>query len=175
MGLSTQEPSGVGATLGASISETQGKPMRAGSIIRQLPTRTATGAFILNSGLSKWRADDETAKHVHEMARDAYPFLDKIDPRPFTKALGALEMAIGGTLLAPFVPEGLAGTALVGFSGGLLGLYLRLPGMREPGGIRPTQRGTPLAKDSWMLGIGTSLLLESLGNRLRRRARARAA
>jgi hypothetical protein len=143
--------------------------MRGGSIVRQFPTRVATGAFILNSGLSKLRADDETAKHIHEMARDAYPFLDGIDAQPFTRALGVTEVGVGGILLLPIFSEGLAGAVLVAFSGGLLGLYARLPGMREGDSLRPTQRGTPLAKDSWMFAIGTSLILEGVGNRLRAR------
>jgi hypothetical protein len=143
--------------------------MRGGSIVRQFPTRVATGAFILNSGWSKLHADDETAKHIHEMARDAYPFLDRLDAAPFTRALGVVEVGVGGILLLPFFGEGLAGAALVAFSGGLLGMYVRLPGMREDNSLRPTQRGIPLAKDSWMLGIGASLLLEGVGNRLRSR------
>jgi len=147
--------------------------MRGGSIVRQFPTRVATGAFIVNSGLSKLRADDETAKHIHEMARDAYPFLDHVDATPFTKALGVVEVGVGGMLLLPIFAEGLAGAALVAFSGGLLGMYVRLPGMREANSLRPTQRGTPLAKDSWMLGIGASLILEGLGNRLRGRRQRR--
>ncbi len=71
----------------------------------------------------------------------------------------------GSALLLPVVPPGLAGLILTGFSGGLLGLYLRIPGMRQEGSLRPTQQGTALAKDIWLLGIGVSLLLSDLTER----------
>jgi hypothetical protein len=59
----------------------------------------------------------------------------------------------------------LAGGALAGFAGGLLGLYLKTPGLREEGSLKPTQAGTAIAKDVWMLGIGAGLVLESLSSR----------
>lgn len=121
---------------------------------RDVAPRLAIGAFILNSGLMKLRADRATAEGVHGMARTAYPFLERIPAERFTRLLACSELAVGGALLTPFVPTRLAGLALTGFAGGLVGMYLRLPGMREPGSLRPTQDGTPLAKDSWMLGIG---------------------
>ncbi|MEU0836519.1 hypothetical protein [Streptomyces sp. NPDC005969] len=125
---------------------------------RDVAPRIATGAFILNSGLGKLKADKETAAGVHGTACLAYPFLKKLDAQRFTRLLAWSEIAVGGTLLAPFVPTPLAGLALTGFSGGLVGLYLRIPGMREPGSLRPTQNGIPLAKDSWMLGMGIGFL-----------------
>ncbi|MFE7327779.1 hypothetical protein ACFU8W_22815 [Streptomyces sp. NPDC057565] len=125
---------------------------------RDVAPRLATGAFILNSGLSKLKADEGTAAGVHGMACVAYPFLKKLDAQRFTRLLAWSEIAVGGVLLAPFVPTPLAGLALTGFSGGLVGLYLRVPGLREPGGLRPTQNGVPMAKDSWMLGIGIGFL-----------------
>ncbi|MGW1089459.1 hypothetical protein ACWD4L_24835 [Streptomyces sp. NPDC002596] len=125
---------------------------------RDVAPRLATGAFILNSGLSKLKADEETAAGVHGMACVAYPFLKKLDAQRFTRLLAWSEIAVGGTLLAPFVPTPLAGLALTGFSGGLVGLYLRVPGLREPGSLRPTQNGVAMAKDSWMLGIGIGFL-----------------
>jgi hypothetical protein len=125
---------------------------------RDVAPRLATGAFILNSGLGKLRADQATAEMLHGMACTAYPFLQKIEPERFTRLLGCAEVAVGGSLLAPFVPTRLAGLALTGFSSGLVGLYLRVPGMRESGSLRPTQDGTALAKDTWMLGIGLGFL-----------------
>ncbi|MCX5107560.1 hypothetical protein OOK13_03265 [Streptomyces sp. NBC_00378] len=125
---------------------------------RDVPPRLATGAFILNSGLGMLKADAETAEGLHGMACVAYPFLKKIEPERFTRLLAWSEIAVGGTLLAPFVPTRLAGLALAGFSGGLVGLYLRVPGLREPGSLRPTQNGIPMAKDFWMLGIGLGFL-----------------
>jgi hypothetical protein len=146
----------------------------------QLPTRIATGAFLLNSGWSKWDAAEERAKQLHGVARDAYPVFDNVDSTLFTKALSAGEMALGGALLLPIVPEWLAGAGLTAFSAGLLGLYARLPGMHRPGSIRPTEDGLALAKDSWMLAIGLSLLAgavtkapATMGKRRRKRQKAK--
>ncbi|MCR8578310.1 hypothetical protein [Streptomyces sp. Isolate_219] len=125
---------------------------------RDLAPRLAVGAFILDSGLTLLRADRATAEGVHSMACVGYPFLTKIRAEQFTRLLACSELAVGGALLAPLVPTRLAGLALTGFSGGLVGLYLRTPGMRQPGSLRPTQEGTPLAKDIWMLGIGLGFL-----------------
>lgn len=125
-----------------------------------LPVRAVTGAFILNSGINKLKSDDEELhKGVHGMASTAYPQFAGIEPKTFVKALGAAEVALGGTLLAPFISPGLAGAGLTAFSAGLLGLYFRIPGMTEDG-VRPSQQGTALAKDSWLLAIGVALMLD---------------
>ncbi|WP_371944262.1 MauE/DoxX family redox-associated membrane protein [Actinomadura chokoriensis] len=127
-----------------------------------MPVRLAVGAFVLNSGLSKLQALDESAEQTHGMAKTAYPFLGSQDARTFTRTLGTTEIALGAALLAPFVPSLVAGAALTAFSAGLTGLYLRLPGMRQEGGIRPTQQGTALAKDTWLVGAGLTLVLDEL-------------
>ncbi|MFH8683330.1 hypothetical protein [Streptomyces lydicus] len=136
---------------------------------RDVAPRLVTGAFILNSGLEMLRADEATAETVHGMATAAYPFLRQLPAERFTRLLACSEVAVGGALLAPFVPTRLAGLALTGFSGGLVGLYLRLPGMRRSGSLRPTPEGMALAKDAWMLGIGLGFLTAPC----RRRAAAR--
>jgi uncharacterized membrane protein YphA (DoxX/SURF4 family) len=128
---------------------------------RHLPTRVATGAFILHSGLEKWNGDEEQAAGVHGMAGGAYPFIKGVPPKRFLKLLSASEIAVGSLLLAPFVPAALAGAALTAFSGGLLGLYLRTPALHKPGSIWPTQNGVGVSKDVWMLGIGLGLLAEA--------------
>jgi uncharacterized membrane protein YphA (DoxX/SURF4 family) len=120
--------------------------------------RITTGAFILHSGLGKWNGAPETAEGTHGMASTAYPVLKKLPPARFLKLLAAAEIAIGAALLTPLVPDRLAGAALTGFSGGLLGLYARVPGLRREGSVWPTQNGTAIAKDVWMLGIGLDLL-----------------
>lgn len=125
-----------------------------------VPVRLATGAFILNSGLAKLQADDEEMhKGIHGMASTAYPQFANMDPKTFTRVLGVAETALGATLLAPFIGPRLAGAGLTAFSGGLMGMYFKVPGMTEDG-IRPTQRGAALAKDSWLLAIGTALILD---------------
>ena len=59
-------------------------------------------------------------------------------------------------------PAALAGAGLTAFSSGLLGLYVRTPGMRKKGSPFPTQQGITLAKDVWLVGIGLGLILDGL-------------
>jgi uncharacterized membrane protein YphA (DoxX/SURF4 family) len=132
---------------------------------RHVPSRVATGIFILNSGTEKWKGDEEAAQTYHGMAATAFPFLKGIPPRRFLRLLSISELAVGSVLVAPFVPTAVAGAVLTGFSSGLVGLYLRYPGMRKPHSIFPTQSGVPLFKDLWLLGIGTSLLTDAIEHR----------
>lgn len=134
-----------------------------------LPLRLATGAFILSSGLDKCGADEETAQGLHDTAVGTYPFLSKVDPVMFTKCLSTWEITLGSALLLPVVPSRAAGAGLSAFAGALLGMYLRAPGMRRPGSLRPTPDGIGMAKDSWLLGAGLTLLLDRGGRRERRR------
>jgi uncharacterized membrane protein YphA (DoxX/SURF4 family) len=128
--------------------------------IRHIPTRLSTGAYILHAGLEKWNGDEERAKAVHGTACGAYPFLRKVPPTTFLKALAAAEVGTGAALLAPFVPNKVAGTALTAFAGSLITLYLRTPALHKPGSVWPTQAGTGVSKDIWMLGIGLGLLAD---------------
>jgi uncharacterized membrane protein YphA (DoxX/SURF4 family) len=138
--------------------------MRLSVKARHLPPRIAAGAFILNSGIGKWSADDETAAQLHGFATGTYPFLAKLKPRDFARLLAASEIALGAALLVPVVPAAVAGAGLAAFSGGLLGLYVRTPGMRKDGTPLPSQQGIPLAKDVWMLGIGLGLVIDDLSS-----------
>ena len=132
----------------------------------EIAPRIATGAFILNSGLGKRNADEGTAAGLHGFAASTYPFLKDVPPATFAKALATTEIAIGAALLTPFVPAAVAGALLTGFSAGLLGLYLRTPGMTKPGlSVAPTQEGLAVSKDVWMLGIGIGLLTRGLVER----------
>lgn len=139
--------------------------MRVMTRAHQIPLRVAAGAFCLNSGLGKHEAEEPVAAGVHGMAAGTYPFLAGHDPQRFTRLLAKAEIALGAALLIPVVPSLAAGAALTAFAGGLVGLYLRTPGMREEGSLRPTQAGIGLAKDVWLLGIGLSLVLEEIGDR----------
>jgi uncharacterized membrane protein YphA (DoxX/SURF4 family) len=139
------------------------------SLLRQLPIRIAAGAFVLNSGLGKLSADQSAAEQLHGFATTTYPFLGKLEPRRFTQLLAAGEVASGAALVIPFVPAAFAGACLTAFSAGLLGLYLGTPGMRKEGSIRPTEQGTALAKDVWLLGIGLALVVDGLTARGERR------
>ena len=127
-----------------------------------LPQRVATGAFILNSGIGKLRADEEAAAQLHGFAAGAYPFLARLKPADFVRLLAVSEITLGAALLLPVVPAAVAGAGLAAFSGGLLGLYARTPGMRKEGSPFPTQEGITLAKDVWMAGIGVSLLVDGI-------------
>src|SRR4051794_4040783 len=130
--------------------------------IRRAPLRIVTGAYILNSGVGKLGADDDAAKQLHGFATGTYPFLGKVQPKVYAKALGAGEIAVGGALLLPIVSPVVAGALLAGFSGALLNVYWNTPGMHEEGNPRPTVQGSPLAKDVWMFGIGTALMADAV-------------
>jgi hypothetical protein len=99
---------------------------------------------------------------VHGFAAGTYPFLTSVPPQQFVQGLATAEIVLGAALLTPFVPTFVAGAALTAFSGGLLGLYLRTPGMRKPGSLAPTEQGLTIAKDSWLVGIGIGLMTRGL-------------
>ncbi len=126
-----------------------------------IPLRLTTGAFILNSGISKLNADADTAQGIHGMATTAYPMFKPMKPKDFTELLAYGEIALGATLLLPKVPSGVAGTALAGFGAALLGVYWQVPGMRQENSVRPTPDGLALAKDSWLVAAGMTLTLQS--------------
>jgi hypothetical protein len=128
-----------------------------------VPVRLATGAIILDQGLLKLGADEDTAKWLHGQAAHAFPQVEDMDPREFVQLLSAAEISLGAALLGiGFVPSSLAGLGLSIFGGSLTRLYLKAPGTRREGSIAPSQQGVGLAKDSWMLAIGTALVLDAL-------------
>ena len=83
----------------------------------------------------------------------------------FARLLAVGEITLGAALLLPVVPAAVAGPGLAAFSGCLLGLYARTPGMRKEGSLFPTQQGIPLAKDAWMMSIGLALVIDDLSDR----------
>lgn len=135
--------------------------------LRNLPPRLTTGGYIFHSGLEKWKAGPDQADGLHGMAAGAFPALDKVSPPTFVKALAVAEMATGALLLAPMVSPVKSGAVLTAFSSGLLTMYARTPGMRQPGTIWPTPDGIGLAKDVWMFGIGAGLVLGGLTDDVR--------
>lgn len=130
--------------------------------LTHMPLRVATGAFILNSGLTKLQADDEAAAGIHGFATTAYPTFKSMNPTTFARVLGAGEIALGGALLVPMVPSVVAGAGLAGFGVGLMGLYAKTPGLRQENSIRPTEQGIPIAKDVWLVGAGTTMTLQGI-------------
>jgi hypothetical protein len=138
-----------------------------------VPLRVATGAFILNAGIGKLGADAETAQALHGTAANAYPGLvADMKPATFTRVLAWTEIAVGATLLAPTVSSTVAGAALTGFGGSLVGMYLKTPSMTLADGIRPSQQGTPVAKDFWLVGAGLTLLMQGLAGSAKSEAKA---
>jgi uncharacterized membrane protein YphA (DoxX/SURF4 family) len=133
--------------------------------LRNLPSRLATGAYILHTGWAKWHGSEEQAAGVHGMASGAFPVFKPMKSTDFLKWLSVGEMAVGAALLAPVVPPAVAGVALTGFSAALLTMYLRTDGMHKPGSIWPTPQGTAVSKDVWMLGIGLGLVVDGLRSR----------
>jgi hypothetical protein len=137
-----------------------------------VPVRLATGAIIVDQGLQKLAADEDTAKWLHGQASLAFPQFADMDPKDFLQLLSASEIALGAALLGiGFVPSSLAGLGLSLYGGSLARLYLTAPGTRREGSIAPSRQGIGLAKDSWMLAIGVALVLDSLfGRRTRRKS-----
>ena len=120
--------------------------------------RVPTGLFILNSGAGKLGADEGTAEFLHGMAQTGIPALKDVDPKTCAKFVAYSETGIGAALLAPFVSNRLAGAALTTFGAGLLTMYFGNDAMTEDDGIRPSQEGLSLSKDSWLAAIGTALM-----------------
>lgn len=120
--------------------------------------RVPTGLFILNSGVGKIGADEGTAEFLHGMAVTGIPALKDVDKETFAKFVAYSETGIGAALLAPFVSNRLAGAALATFGAGLLTMYFSNDAMTEDDGIRPSQEGLPLSKDSWLVSIGAALM-----------------
>lgn len=136
--------------------------------LSHLPLRLSTGMFLVNSGMSKLSLPEEDSKHLHELAGEGLPVVSQVSPALFGRALAIGEVALGGALLVPLVPAGIAGAALGAFSGGLLWLYAKTPGMHQEGSLRPTPQGLTMAKDVWMAGIAASLVMDDVGRRLGR-------
>ncbi len=131
--------------------------------LTQIPLRLTTGAFILNSGIGKLGADEGTAQFLHGAAASTYPSLFKdMEPKKFARMLALSEIGLGAALLAPMVPATVAGAALTGFGGSLIGMYLKTPSMTLDDGVRPSQEGTAVAKDVWLVGAGLTLLSQGI-------------
>lgn len=133
--------------------------------LRNIPTRLATGGYILHSGLEIWGGGEDQAKAIHPMAAGAFPFLAKVPPATFLKAVSAAEIGVGAALLTPFLPNRVAGAVLSAFAAALVTMYLRTPSLHKPGSVWPTQAGIVISKDVWMLGIGLGLLADDACDR----------
>ena len=54
--------------------------------LSEIAPRISAGAFILNSGLGKRGADEQTAAGLHGFAAGTYPFLKNLQPQPVRPA-----------------------------------------------------------------------------------------
>ncbi|MDN5605020.1 MAG: hypothetical protein L0G59_06330 [Kocuria sp.] len=133
--------------------------------LSNLALRAIPGAFILNSGYGKLNLDEQTAGQLQSMAANAFPAVKDLDAETFGKALAYSEFVVGGALVIPVVPSRVAGLALGAFAGGLLTMYFKTDEMTEEDGIRPSQAGTAVAKDSWIAAIALALILQSKGKK----------
>ncbi|MGO1177506.1 MAG: hypothetical protein ACTMKZ_15125 [Brevibacterium aurantiacum] len=120
--------------------------------------RAVPGAFILNSGIGKLGLDEESAAGLQQMAANGVPFVEEMTPAQFGKFLSYGEIAVGAALLLPFVPTRIAGAALTTFSAGLVANYFSIDSMTQDDGIRPSEDGTAVAKDTWLAAIGLALM-----------------
>lgn len=120
--------------------------------------RAVPGAFILNSGIGKLGLDEESSAGLQQMAASGVPMVEEMTPAQFGKFLSYGEIAVGAALLLPFVPTRLAGAALTTFSAGLVANYFSIDSMTQDDGIRPSEDGTAVAKDTWLAAIGLALM-----------------
>ncbi|PWH07864.1 hypothetical protein DEO23_04465 [Brachybacterium endophyticum] len=136
--------------------------------------RAVPGAFILNSGIGKLGLPEEAAAGLQQMAAKGVPALGELSPKQFGWFLSLGEIAVGSSLLLPIVPTRVAGLALGAFSGSMFSMYLRTPELTAEDGIRPSEAGTPIAKDSWLVAIAIALLVSGSGSKKVKRVRAKA-
>ena len=54
----------------------------------------AAAAIILDSGIGKLSADEETAERLHGFASGTYPFLKKLKPAQFVRMLAVSEIGL---------------------------------------------------------------------------------
>lgn len=126
------------------------------------PLRLAYGLFFLHTATAKLALDEKGTKGLHGFAAAAYPQLRAVSPTTFVRGMIAAESTIAASLLVPVVPAAVGGAGLAAFGTGLLGTYVRIPGMRRPGSIRPTEPGLGLAKDVWMVAAGVAVLTDRI-------------
>ena len=140
-----------------------------------VPLRLAAGAFLLDQGMSKLGLDDEQVKQLQGSMAGVFPQLADMDSRDFAQLVTVSELGLGGALLGMgVVPSGVAGLGLAGFGAAMLRLSLQAPAAGQEQRPRSTPQAVAAAKDTWLLAIGSALVLDALfGPRRRRRGRRR--
>ena len=125
------------------------------AILRGVP-----GAFLLQSGYGKLGMDAESAEGLKQFASTGVPQFADWDSQTFATFIAGTELALGTALLTPLVSKRLAGAGLLAFSAGLLSMYFRNSDMTQEDGIRPSEQGMTLSKDSFLAAIGAALVLQ---------------
>ncbi|MDY6049112.1 MAG: hypothetical protein SPI77_00825 [Corynebacterium sp.] len=128
------------------------------SLFTSAALRMIPGAFILNSGLGKLKADPETSAGLQQFAATGIKQVEKLPSDKFAKIIGSSEVALATTLLALPIPNIIAGAGLTAFGAGLLTMYFGNENNTESDGIRPSHDGLLLAKDSWLVALGLGLV-----------------
>jgi hypothetical protein len=136
------------------------------------PIRIIFGLFFAHVALSHNELDEKGAKGLRGFAATAFPFVKKLEPNQFKQAMVAGETATAAALLVPGVPAVLGGAALTGFASSLLAVYMKNPMLRKSEkSVRPNDMGLGIAKDSWMLAAGLTVLVDAFVTSRRHRAR----
>jgi len=148
----------------AHASDGPGYPavMEISANLRRAPLRLTTGAFVVNSGISTFNADDETTKKLQTSAARLVPQVERMDSRTFAKVLAAGEVTLGTALMLPVVPAAVAGLGLSAFAASLLATQRHTNGQHADARSEPPAPATVTATDAWMLGAGVSLLIDAL-------------
>lgn len=128
------------------------------NVLSSIALRAIPGAFILNSGIGKLNMPAEASAGTQQMATTGFKALENLPSDKFGHYLGIAETALGAALLTPFVNNKLAGAGLTAFGAGLLTMYFGNDDNTQEDGIRPSQDGIPLAKDSWLVAAGLALI-----------------
>jgi hypothetical protein len=126
---------------------------------RHLPTRLATGAYVLHAGIEKWGGSPERAAGMHGMAAGAFPVLGKLAPTTFLRLLAVAEITTGVALLVPVVPNAMAGAPLTAFSAALTAMYLRTPPCTSHAASGPPQPASASARTSGCSASASASLL----------------
>ncbi len=144
------------------------------SVIASVALRAIPGLFIANSGIGKIGMPAEMSAGIQEAAASGVPAVKKLPADKFGTYLGYAETALGAALLAPVVPNWVAGAGLTAFGSGMLTMYFNNPENTEEDGIRPSGEGIALAKDSWLVAIGLALLAGGLSEKSAKAAKKEA-
>jgi hypothetical protein len=127
------------------------------------PIRLTFGAFFVHVALTHRELDERGAQGLQRFASSAYPILKKLRPNTFQQGMVAAESAVAASLLVPGVPAVVGGAALTSFGTALLGVYARSPMLRrDERSMRPNEMGLSIAKDSWMVAAGLSVIVDAV-------------